>query len=137
MSFNECLLLLLFQELCGKGGILLLVRAILNLKITPLFRESSSVVAAVSRLKSKILTIVSASDWHDWRLRLIENSSNFYYVILFWMNSIHLPTTTPISTAVASVWSRKHFLPGWDCQHPSKHEFGKICCIRGWSANPF
>ncbi|XP_028052139.1 nodulin homeobox-like isoform X1 [Camellia sinensis] len=46
------------KELCGKGGILLLVRAILNLKITPLFRESSSVVAAVSRLKSKILTIL-------------------------------------------------------------------------------
>ncbi|KAA8549222.1 hypothetical protein F0562_000906 [Nyssa sinensis] len=46
------------KELCGKGGILLLARAILSLKIAPLFRESSSVVAAVSRLKSKVLSIL-------------------------------------------------------------------------------
>uniref|UniRef100_A0A5B6ZTY9 Homeobox domain-containing protein n=1 Tax=Davidia involucrata TaxID=16924 RepID=A0A5B6ZTY9_DAVIN len=46
------------KELCGKGGVLLLARAILSLNIAPLFRESSSVVAAVSRLKSKVLSIL-------------------------------------------------------------------------------
>ncbi|GFZ04655.1 sequence-specific DNA binding transcription factor ATNDX [Actinidia rufa] len=46
------------KELCGEGGILLLAQAILTLNTTPLFRESSSVVAAVSRLKSKILSIL-------------------------------------------------------------------------------
>ncbi|KAI7982305.1 Nodulin homeobox [Camellia lanceoleosa] len=46
------------KELCGKGGVLLLVRAILNLEVTPLFKESFSVVAAISRLKSKILSIL-------------------------------------------------------------------------------
>ncbi|KAL7200564.1 hypothetical protein ACSBR1_032481 [Camellia fascicularis] len=46
------------KELCGKGGVLLLARAILNLEVTPLFKESFSVVAAVSRLKSKILSIL-------------------------------------------------------------------------------
>ncbi|GMP91196.1 hypothetical protein CsSME_00041992 [Camellia sinensis var. sinensis] len=45
-------------ELCGKGGVLLLARAILNLEVTPLFKESFSVVAAISRLKSKILSIL-------------------------------------------------------------------------------
>ncbi|GMP91193.1 hypothetical protein CsSME_00041992 [Camellia sinensis var. sinensis] len=46
------------KELCGKGGVLLLARAILNLEVTPLFKESFSVVAAISRLKSKILSIL-------------------------------------------------------------------------------
>ncbi|XP_052211563.1 nodulin homeobox isoform X2 [Diospyros lotus] len=46
------------KELCGKGGILLLAQAILNLKIMPPFKESSFVVAAVSRLKSKILSVL-------------------------------------------------------------------------------
>ncbi|XAR61267.1 hypothetical protein NMG60_11034915 [Bertholletia excelsa] len=46
------------KELCGKGGVLLLAQTVLNLNITPLFREMSSVVAAVSRLKSKVLSIL-------------------------------------------------------------------------------
>ncbi|PSR86021.1 Nodulin homeobox like [Actinidia chinensis var. chinensis] len=46
------------KELCGEGGALFLAQAILTLNTTPLFRESSSVVAAVSRLKSKILSIL-------------------------------------------------------------------------------
>ena len=76
----KCLLLLLFQELCGEGGALFLAQAILTLNTTPLFRESSSVVAAVSRLKSKILAIVSLSDWQKifyWTLEPIENSHRF------------------------------------------------------------
>ncbi|XP_059625773.1 nodulin homeobox isoform X2 [Cornus florida] len=46
------------KELCGKGGVLLLAQAVLSLNIGPLFRDSSSVVAAVSRLKSKVLQIL-------------------------------------------------------------------------------
>lgn len=46
------------KELCGKGGILLLARAILKLNPAPLFKESSTVNAAVSRLKAKILSIL-------------------------------------------------------------------------------
>ena len=66
LLLTQSLLLLLFQELCGKGGILLLAQAILNLKIMPPFKESSFVVAAVSRLKSKILSVVSPSDCLDF-----------------------------------------------------------------------
>lgn len=50
------------QELCNKGGILFLARAILKLNVVPPFVESSRVVAAVSRLKAKVLSIVSVSD---------------------------------------------------------------------------
>ena len=57
-------ILLLFQELCGKGGVLLLAKAILKLCIIPSFKESSTIVAAVSRLKAKVLSIVCLSDWH-------------------------------------------------------------------------
>lgn len=46
------------KELCRKGGFLLLAQSILNLKIKPSSRETSSVVAAVSRLKSKVLSIL-------------------------------------------------------------------------------
>ncbi|KAL6968400.1 hypothetical protein U1Q18_034200 [Sarracenia purpurea var. burkii] len=45
------------KDLCGEGGVLLLAQAILNLTMTS-FQESSSVVAAVSRLKSRILSIL-------------------------------------------------------------------------------
>lgn len=38
---------------------LLLARAILKLNPAPLFKESSTVNAAISRLKAKILSIVS------------------------------------------------------------------------------
>lgn len=47
------------QELCGKGGILRLAQAILKLNSTPYFNGSPRVVAAVSRMKSKVLSIVS------------------------------------------------------------------------------
>ncbi|XP_047325625.1 nodulin homeobox [Impatiens glandulifera] len=46
------------KELCREGGFLLLAQSILNLKIKPSSREPSSVVAAVSRLKSKVLSIL-------------------------------------------------------------------------------
>ena len=51
--------IILFQELCGRGGVLFLARAILKLNITPPFVDSFTVVAAVSRLKAKVLSIVS------------------------------------------------------------------------------
>ncbi|MCL7041640.1 hypothetical protein MKW94_018393, partial [Papaver nudicaule] len=46
------------KELCKNGGILLLARAVLKLGIPPHFRESSNVVASISRLKSKVLSIL-------------------------------------------------------------------------------
>ncbi|XP_015575672.1 nodulin homeobox isoform X2 [Ricinus communis] len=46
------------KELCGKGGVLFLAQAILKLNIIPPFIESSTVVAAVSRLKAKVLSIL-------------------------------------------------------------------------------
>lgn len=53
---------LLSQELCGNGGVLFLAQSILKLSIPPKFIESPILVAAVSRLKAKILSIVSPSD---------------------------------------------------------------------------
>lgn len=50
------------QELCGKGGVLFLAQAILKLKVMPHFVECARVVAAVSRLKAKVLSIVSHKD---------------------------------------------------------------------------
>lgn len=49
------------QELCGKGGVLFLAQAILKLNAVPQFATSARVVAAVSRLKAKILSMVSLS----------------------------------------------------------------------------
>ncbi|RZC53345.1 hypothetical protein C5167_012196 [Papaver somniferum] len=46
------------KELCKNGGILQLARAVLRLDIPPHFRDSSKVVAAISRLKSKVLSIL-------------------------------------------------------------------------------
>ncbi|XP_057964013.1 nodulin homeobox [Malania oleifera] len=46
------------KELCAKGGILLLARSTLKLDVMPLFKESSAVVSSVSRLKSKVLSIL-------------------------------------------------------------------------------
>ncbi|XP_030947566.1 nodulin homeobox-like isoform X3 [Quercus lobata] len=46
------------KELCEKGGVLFLVRAIFKLNVTPPFVESSRVVAAVSRRKAKVLSIL-------------------------------------------------------------------------------
>ncbi|KAI5565301.1 hypothetical protein BDE02_14G115000 [Populus trichocarpa] len=46
------------KELCGRGGVLFLAQAILKLNITPPFVDSFTVVAAVSRLKAKVLSIL-------------------------------------------------------------------------------
>ncbi|OMP04214.1 hypothetical protein COLO4_09853 [Corchorus olitorius] len=45
------------KELCGKGGILFLAQSILKLH-APYFVESSTVVAALSRMKAKVLSIL-------------------------------------------------------------------------------
>ena len=50
------------QELCGKGGVLVLAQGILKLHIAPHFVTSASIVAVVSRLKAKVLSIVSPTD---------------------------------------------------------------------------
>lgn len=65
----------LFQELCGKGGVLFLARAILKLDVPPLM-GSSRVAAALSRMKAKVLSIVSVIDetlvlTFTWRLKLL------------------------------------------------------------------
>ncbi|XP_077218641.1 sequence-specific DNA binding transcription factor ATNDX [Tasmannia lanceolata] len=46
------------KELCKNGGILSLAQAILRLNVPSLFNESPTIMAAVSRLKSKILSIL-------------------------------------------------------------------------------
>ncbi|KAK0581086.1 hypothetical protein LWI29_009902 [Acer saccharum] len=46
------------KELCAKGGVLFLSQSILRLNIKPPFSESSTAVAAVSRLKAKVLSIL-------------------------------------------------------------------------------
>ncbi|KAK8691135.1 hypothetical protein V6N13_074654 [Hibiscus sabdariffa] len=53
--FRECLLK--NKELCGKGGILFLAQSILKLH-APDFVESSTIMAALSRLKAKVLSIL-------------------------------------------------------------------------------
>lgn len=62
------LFLNLCQELSSKGGVLLLAQAVMHLDVSPLVTLSSSIVAAVSRLKSKVLSIVSPTD--QWGLLL-------------------------------------------------------------------
>ncbi|GAA0145942.1 homeodomain transcription factor [Lithospermum erythrorhizon] len=46
------------KELCSKGGIILLAEAILSLQIPPSLENLSSLMAGVSRLKSKMLSIL-------------------------------------------------------------------------------
>ncbi|XP_021721428.1 nodulin homeobox-like isoform X2 [Chenopodium quinoa] len=55
-SFRERLLR--NKELCGKGGILRLVQATLKLNISPFLKEPLAVIAAVSRLKARVLSIL-------------------------------------------------------------------------------
>uniref|UniRef100_A0A803MSP8 Nodulin homeobox N-terminal domain-containing protein n=1 Tax=Chenopodium quinoa TaxID=63459 RepID=A0A803MSP8_CHEQI len=55
-SFRECLLR--NKELCGKGGVLRLVQATLKLNISPFLKEPLAVVAALSRLKARVLSIL-------------------------------------------------------------------------------
>ncbi|WMV47535.1 hypothetical protein MTR67_040920, partial [Solanum verrucosum] len=55
---NELSVLNLWQELSSKGRVLLLAQVVLRLDVSPLVTVSSSIVAAVSRLKSKVLTIL-------------------------------------------------------------------------------
>lgn len=52
--------LIFTQELCRNGGILSLARKILNLNVPQYFRDSSDIMAAISRQKSKVLSIVSS-----------------------------------------------------------------------------
>ncbi|KAL0435812.1 UNVERIFIED_CONTAM: Nodulin homeobox [Sesamum radiatum] len=44
-------------ELCGNGGVLILVQSVMGLKISPLY-STSLYMASVSRLKSKVLSIL-------------------------------------------------------------------------------
>ncbi|XP_038682212.1 nodulin homeobox isoform X2 [Tripterygium wilfordii] len=46
------------KELCRRGGVLHLAHAVLKLNIAPAFIESATVVAAVSRLKAKVLSVL-------------------------------------------------------------------------------
>ncbi|XP_065861249.1 nodulin homeobox isoform X3 [Euphorbia lathyris] len=49
---------LICWELCGNGGVLFLAQAILKLNIAPPFMKSPTILAAVSRLKAKVLSIL-------------------------------------------------------------------------------
>ncbi|CAA0832079.1 Unknown protein [Striga hermonthica] len=55
-SFRDCIIK--NKEVCGNGGALLLVQAVLNLKISPLYNNTSLYMASISRLKSKALSIL-------------------------------------------------------------------------------
>ena len=57
---SKLITLIIMQELCKNGGILSLSHTILKLKVPYSFVESLGIVAAVSRLKSKVLSIVSS-----------------------------------------------------------------------------
>uniref|UniRef100_A0A803MSE1 Nodulin homeobox N-terminal domain-containing protein n=1 Tax=Chenopodium quinoa TaxID=63459 RepID=A0A803MSE1_CHEQI len=46
------------KEWCGKGGVLCLVQATLKLNISPFLKEPLAVVASVSRLKARVLSIL-------------------------------------------------------------------------------
>lgn len=48
-----------FQELCGKGGVLMLAQSILSLTVTPEFVGAAVVIASISRIKAKVLSLVS------------------------------------------------------------------------------
>lgn len=58
------------QELCGNGGIMFVAHAILRLNVTSNVIKSTRVVAAISRMKAKILSIVSLGDLFSisWRI---------------------------------------------------------------------
>lgn len=64
------------QELCGKGGILFLAQAILKLNVMPHFIESPRVVAYISRLKARVLSIVSLVIY----LIILSRGSSFYRI---------------------------------------------------------
>lgn len=53
-----CERLLRNKELCRKGGILMLAKAILKLKVNVQFLESSTVLSSISRLKSKVIALL-------------------------------------------------------------------------------
>ncbi|KAK4418207.1 Nodulin homeobox [Sesamum alatum] len=53
--FRECIVK--NKELCGNGGVLILVQSVMSLKISPLY-TTSLYIASVSRLKSKALSIL-------------------------------------------------------------------------------
>ncbi|KAL9239199.1 hypothetical protein vseg_013540 [Gypsophila vaccaria] len=55
-SFQERLLN--NKELCGKGGVLRLVQATLNLNTPSIWKQSCAVIASVSRLKARVLSIL-------------------------------------------------------------------------------
>lgn len=54
------------QELSKNGGILSLARTVLRLSVPECLKESSDVVSAVSRLKAKVLSIVSFIELHHY-----------------------------------------------------------------------
>lgn len=58
-AYMNCFFCLL-QELCGKGSILFLAQSILKLNMKSSI--PTKIVAAISRLKAKILSIVSILD---------------------------------------------------------------------------
>ncbi|KAL1188399.1 Nodulin homeobox [Cardamine amara subsp. amara] len=46
------------KELCGNGGVLMLAQSILSLDITPAFVGATIMIASISRMKAKVLSIL-------------------------------------------------------------------------------
>ncbi|KAF8116470.1 hypothetical protein N665_0017s0029 [Sinapis alba] len=46
------------QELCGKGGVLMLAQSILSLTVTPEFVGAAVIIASISRIKAKVLSLL-------------------------------------------------------------------------------
>ncbi|KAG6435171.1 hypothetical protein SASPL_100041 [Salvia splendens] len=73
--FRECVVK--NKELCGNGGVLVLVQAVMNLKLSG-SDNTSSYLAATSRLKSKALSIVISTPQIFYLLHLCEAESVSY-----------------------------------------------------------
>jgi len=69
------------QELCGKGGVLRLAQSILSLTITPEFVGATVTIASTSRMKAKVLSIVS----------LLKFSNFFLYLLSATHTKVHVP----------------------------------------------
>ncbi|KAF5447022.1 hypothetical protein F2P56_032607 [Juglans regia] len=109
------------KELCGKGGVLFLARAILKLNVPP-FTGSSRVVAALSRMKAKVLSIL---------LSLCEAES-FSYLdeVASSPESLNMAKSVALETKVlTAIFSLPHgdFLSSWCSSNlPSREEDASV-----------
>lgn len=79
----------ILQELCKNGGILSLARAVLKLNIPQHFNESITIVAAISRWKSKVLSIVSPIIWFYFN-NSFETLAEIVHRRHFWLGDVSI-----------------------------------------------